>query len=338
MRSVPPGKPRTQKTGPASTERKADVPPGQTWTVDAADVGVRLDKLLAAPNRLVSRGRAADALARGKVFLNGVEVDETAAAIRVSEGDTVRLWMDRPGTARRTAPRPPREGELPIVYEDDTLIVVNKPAGLLTVPLPRREDAPSVEQLLEAHLKPKGRRRPFVVHRIDRDTSGLVMFATRPDAQGRLKAQFRRHEAERIYLAVVYGVPSPVRGIWRDHLVWDDGALIQKETHATDPRASEATARYEVLEAFDGASIIQVELETGRRNQIRLQARLRGHTLIGEQRYIYGPQSLRDVIFPRQALHAWRLGFVHPGTGREMRFEAPVPADIDELIALLRQK
>lgn len=318
--------------------RTSDGVPGQTFSVSAADANLRLDKWLAAPERLASRGRAADALARGKVFLNNVEVDETAAAIRVSDGDSIRIWMDRPGTARRTAPRPPREGELPIVYEDDMLIVVNKPAGLLTVPLPRRQDADSVEQLLEAHLKPKGRRRPLVVHRIDRDTSGLVMFATRADAQARLKDQFRRHDAERIYLAVVYGVPSPSRGIWRDHLVWDDEALIQKETHARDPRASEATARYEVLEAFDGASIIKVELETGRRNQIRLQARLRGHTLIGEQRYIYGPQSLRDVSFPRQALHAWRLGFVHPGSGREMRFEAPVPADIDELVRVLRGK
>ncbi len=311
---------------------------GETWTIEAAEAGQRLDKVLAAPHRLASRGRAADALARGKVYLNAVEVDATAAAIRVAAGDSVRIWMDRPGTARRTAPRPPREGELPIVYEDDLLIVVNKPAGLLTVPLPRRHEAPSVEQLLDAHLKPKGRRRPLVVHRIDRDTSGLVMFATRPDAQARLKDQFRRHDAERIYLAVVYGVPSPTRGVWRDHLVWDDESLIQKETHATDPRASEATARYEVLETFDGASVVQVELVTGRRNQIRLQARLRGHMLIGEQRYVYGPETLRDVSFPRQALHAWRLGFVHPGTGRHMRFEAPIPADIDELVAVLRRK
>jgi len=133
-------------------------------------------------------------------------------------------------------------------------------------------------------------------------------------------------------------VPSPPRGTWRDHMVWDDDSLIQRETFATDPRASEATAHYEVIEEFDGASLITVELVTGRRNQIRLQARLRGHTLVGEQRYIYGPQSLRDVIFPRQALHAWRLGFTHPGTGRHMEFEAPLPADMDELVTFLRRK
>ncbi len=162
------------------------------------------------------------------------------------------------------------------------------------------------------------------------------MFATRADAQARLKDQFRRHEAERIYLAAVYGVPSPPKGTWRDHLVWDQEALIQKETSVRDPRASEASCDYEVLETFDGASLIEVTLITGRRNQIRLQARLRGHTLIGEQRYVYGPHDLRNVEFERQALHAWRLGFAHPLTGRPMRFEAQMPPDMEGLIDTLR--
>ena len=308
------------------------------WMVEPSDNGLRLDKFLASPDRLGSRGRAVDALARGKVFLNDREASPRDGATTLAPGDAVRVWMDRPGSSRKTAQRAPRGDELPILYEDDTIIVVNKPAGLLTVPLPRREEAPSVEQALVGHLRSKGRRRPFVVHRIDRDTSGLVMFATRPDAQARLKEQFRRHDAERIYLAVVYGVPSPARGTWRDHLVWDQASLIQKATHPSDPRASEAESAYEVLESFAGAALIQVQLVTGKRNQIRLQARLRGHTLVGEQRYVYGPDDLRSIAFPRQALHAWRLGVEHPTTGREMRFEAPPPPDIDELIAILRQK
>jgi len=308
-----------------------------TWIVEAADAGVRLDKFLAGATRLSSRGRASEALERGKIFVNDEEAGPGDAARRLSAGDAVRVWMDRPGSSRRIAQRPPRAGELPIVYEDDALVVVNKPAGLLTVPLPRRDEAPSVEDALVGHLRSKGRRRPFVVHRIDRDTSGLVMFATRPDAQARLKDQFRRHEAERIYLAVVYGVPAPARGTWRDHLVWDQEALIQKETHARDPRASEASCDYEVLEAFGDAALIQVTLVTGRRNQIRLQARLRGHTLIGEQRYVYGPQNLRNIEFARQALHAWRLGFVHPMNGRAMRFEVPLPPDMEELVSQLRR-
>lgn len=306
-----------------------------TWVVAPAEAGERLDKFLAAPSRLGSRGKAADALERGKIFVNEAEVGPPDAARRVGAGDAVRLWMDRPGSSRKQTHRPPRGAEMPIVYEDDAVVVVNKPSGLLTVPLPRRDGAPSVEDALVSHLRSK-RRRPFVVHRIDRDTSGLVMFATRSDAQTRLKEQFRRHEAERIYLAAVYGVPSPNRGTWRDHLVWDQESLVQKETHAHDPRASEASCDYEVLEDFGEAALIQVSLITGRRNQIRLQARLRGHTLIGEQRYVYGPDSLRTVEFPRQALHAWRLGVIHPMTGKPLRLEAPLPEDMVELVDRLR--
>ena len=308
-----------------------------SWVVEGADVGLRLDKFLAAAARLGSRGRAVDALSRGKIFLNDRDLGPSDGAGPLKAGDVVRVWMDRPGSSRKTSQRPARPGELPIVYEDDALVVVNKPAGLLTVPLPRRDEAPSVEDALADHLRSKGRRRPFVVHRIDRDTSGLVLFATRADAQSRLKVQFRRHEAERIYLAVVYGVPSPPSGTWRDYLVWDQGALIQKETRASDPRASDASCDYEVLETFETASLIQVKLFTGKRNQIRLQARLRGHTLVGEQRYTYGPQSLRNIEFPRQALHAWRLGFIHPMTGQPMRFEVPMPDDMAKLLRRLGQ-
>jgi 23S rRNA pseudouridine1911/1915/1917 synthase len=311
------------------------VPP-DTWIVSPSEAGSRLDKFLAGSERLQSRGRAGDALERGKVFVNGEDAGPQDGARRLQAGDAVRVWMDRPGSSRKLSQRPSRRGELSIVHEDDAIIVVDKPAGLLTVPLPRQEDAPSVEDLLEDHLRSKGKRRPLVVHRIDRDTSGLVMFAKRPEAQSRLKDQFRRHEAERIYRAIVYGVPSPAHGTWRDHLVWDQRSLIQKETHASDPRASPAECHYSVVERFEGASLIEVSLVTGRRNQIRLQARLRGHTLVGEQRYVYGPEDLRTIEFPRQALHAWTLGFVHPASGNPMRFSAPLPADMDGLLRTLR--
>jgi 23S rRNA pseudouridine1911/1915/1917 synthase len=309
-----------------------------TWTVQPPDAGLRLDKFLAAADRLGSRGRAANALEKGKVFVNEREAAVADAARRLDTGDEVRVWMDRPGSARRTSQRAPRRGELPVLHEDDTLIVVNKPAGLLTVPLPRREEAPSVESILGEHFRSKARRRPFVVHRIDRDTSGLVVFATNARAQMALKGQFRRHEATRVYLAVVYGVPSPRRGMWRDHLVWDQMSLIQKETHPSDPRASEAVCEYQVLESFGDASVLRIQLVTGRRNQIRLQARLRGHTLVGEQRYVFGPETIRPVEFSRQALHAWQLGFVHPQSLELMNFEAPVPEDIDELLRRFRSK
>jgi 23S rRNA pseudouridine1911/1915/1917 synthase len=137
---------------------------------------------------------------------------------------------------------------------------------------------------------------------------------------------------------VVYGQPTPPHGTWRDHLVWDEKALIQKETHPRDPRAREAVSEYRTLEAFRDASLIEVRLRTGRRNQIRIQARLRGHTLVGEDRYIYGPETLRPINFERHALHAYRLAFQHPSDGRRMEFEAPPPADFMSLLKRLRRE
>src|SRR2546423_6613301 len=148
------------------------------WIVAAEESGERLDKFLAAANRAGSRAKAVDALDRGKVFVNDREVARADAGTRVAAGDVVRLWMDRPGSAKRRAAAVGERRDLPIVYEDDHIVVLNKPPGLLAVPLPRerRSDARSVFEDLESYLR-RNRRRPFVVHRIDRDTSGLVLFA-----------------------------------------------------------------------------------------------------------------------------------------------------------------
>src|SRR5215510_8473122 len=309
------------------------------WTVTAPEAGVRLDKFLAGADRIGSRVRAATALERGKIFLNEREMTPDQAGTKLAVGDAVRLWIDRPGSARRRAVLG-NDRDLPIVYEDDTIIVLDKPAGLLAVPLPigRREDARSVFEDLKRYLRQRGRRRPFVVHRIDRDTSGLVLFAKTAAAQETLKSQFKRHEPERVYQAVVYGHPSPSSGTWRDTLTWDTKALIQKETSPRDPRGKEAISRYRVVERLAGAALVEVTLLTGRRNQIRVQARLRGHTLVGEQRYVYGPDDLRPIAFPRQALHAFRLSFRHPSDGREMRFEVSPPGDFAALVARLRRR
>lgn len=306
------------------------------WIVTAAEAGVRLDKFLAAPERLASRSRAADAREKGKVFVNEREVGRTGAAMRLAKGDIVRVWMDRPGSAKRR-PGPFRAKELDILYEDATLIVLNKPAGLLAVPLERKSDEPSVYEQIETHLRSHGKRRPLIVHRIDRDTSGVVVFAKDTRTQLALKRQFKQQTPERIYRAVVYGQPTPPAGTWRDHLVWDRRALIQKETHPRDPHAAEAMSEYRVVESFPTTSLIEVKLRTGKQNQIRIQAHLRGHTLVGERRYTFGPDELRPIRLPRQALHAFRLSFEHPVDGRQMRFEAPMPRDLRELIASLRE-
>jgi 23S rRNA pseudouridine1911/1915/1917 synthase len=305
------------------------------WIVSIDEQGLRLDKFLAEAGRLGSRRRASVALDRGKVFVNTVEAPRDAAARRLAAGDRVRVWIDRPGSARGRVAR--RAGDLHIVFEDDTLIVLDKPAGLLAVPLERRGGAPSIFDQLTAYLRPHGKRRPLVVHRIDRDTSGLVVFARDAAAQNRLRLQFKRHTVDRLYWAVVYGHPEPADGTWRDRLVWDEKVLIQKETHPRDPRGMDAVSHYKVLERFRLSSLVEVRLETGKRNQIRIQARLRGHTLVGERRYVYGPDELRPIQFERQALHAHRLAFEHPATGELLRFEAPIPADLNDLLARLRR-
>ena len=313
------------------------IPPLPSWTVAPGTAGVRLDRFLADAARLGSRRRVADALAKGKVFVNGAEATDADASTRMREGDIVAVWMDRPGSAGRK--RAPIGGtDLQILYEDEALLVVNKPAGLLAVPLAQRPDADSAYDRLRDHLYPRGRRKPLVVHRIDRDTSGLVVFAKTLKAQENLKEQFERREPERVYLAVVHGRPEPPHGTWRDELVWDRDALVQKRAHPRDPRKKAAVSHYRVLERFDGASLLEVRLETGKRNQIRVQARLHGHPLVGERLYIQAEERQPSVPLARQALHAQRLSFRHPTGGRRLTVEAPLPQDFEDLLARLRRR
>ena len=316
------------------------------WTVRTHEIGVRLDKYLAATERLGSRARAIAALERGKIFLNEREAAPAEAGARLAAGDVVRVWIDRPGSAKRRMALGD-ERDLPILYEDEHLLVLDKPAGVLAVPLPsqRRESARSVFDDLKSYLNRRRRGRPRVVHRIDRDTSGLVVFAATAAAQARLKDQFARRIPERVYLAVVHGHPSPAEGVWRDHVVWDARSLMQKPADSRDPRAKEAVCRYRVVERLAGASLIEVTLVTGRQNQIRIQATLHGHPLAGEQRYL-APSSAgeghaaggRTIAFPRQALHAHRLTFPHPVDDRPVRVEAPLPPDLVALIGRLRRR
>ena len=310
---------------------------GKVWRVSEEDAGIVLDKFLALPERLGSRSRAAVARERGRVFVNGTEVGPGDVRLLLKSGDEIRVWEDRPGSAQRRA-APFTSGPLRILYEDRCLIVLNKPAGVLAVPLERRGEEISIFDQIEDHLRSHGKRKPLVVHRIDRDTSGIVLFAKDGATQAALKRQFRERTPERVYLAVVYGHPDPPSGTWRDFLVWDRKALIQKETHPRDPRAAEAISQFKVVETFATTSLVEVRLTTGKRNQIRIQARLRGHTLVGEARYTYGPDHLRPIPFKRQALHAWRLSFEHPTAHTRLTFEAPLPDDFSQLLSHLRRR
>jgi len=291
--------------------------------VSRGEAGLRLDKFLAAPGRLGSRGRVTAAIARGKIFVNDADAGPADAGSRLRGGDVVRVWIDRPGSSRPVR-RPSRAGGVQILYEDDLLLVVNKPAGLLTVPLEGRREAASAYDHLEDHLRPYGKRRPLVVHRIDRDTSGLVMFAKTSAARQALQDQFRRRE--------------PTEGTWRDRLAWDARTLLQKRARAGDPKGVEAISHYRVLETMAGASLVEVRLETGKQNQIRIQAGLRGHVLVGERRYVDEAGASEAIAFPRQALHAHRLSFRHPGDRRPISVEARPPADFRALLAQLRRR
>jgi 23S rRNA pseudouridine1911/1915/1917 synthase len=307
------------------------------WTVAPADAGTRLDKYLADRSRLGSRSRVNDALAKGKIFVNGSEAKAADAGSRVRVGDIVGVWIDRPGSAHRRR-KTIADSQLEVVYEDDQVIVVNKPAGLLAVPLAQRRDVGSAFDDVGAHLRPRGRKKPLVVHRIDRDTSGLVMFAKNIRAQQHLKDQFLRRDPERLYLAVVHGHPRPPLGTWRDDIVWDADSLLQKRAHPRDPKKKEAVSHYRVLETLKGASLLEIRLETGKRNQIRIQARLHGYALVGERLYTEraGAGSRVSISFGRQALHAHRLSFQHPTSGRRVTVEAPLPGDLQELLRRLR--
>ena len=310
----------------------------QTWTVSDAEAGQRLDKYLAAAGRAGSRSRATDALSRGRVFVNGEEVAAPAGARLVSEGDVVRLWMDRPGSATKT-PRPPARHGLDIVHEDDDLAVVNKPAGLLTVPLDGESGAASVLALLWDRFRSHRTREPLVVHRIDKDTSGLVVFALHERARDALVAQFARRTPERVYLALVIGHPVPAEGTWHDRLSWDADAFVQRRARSDDPDARDAEADYRVVTTYAEASLLEVRLRTGRQGQIRAQAQLRGHALVGDRRYRPREGSPgHGIVFPRQALHAQRLAFDHPAKGRRLELTAPMPDDFKVLLEKLRRQ
>jgi 23S rRNA pseudouridine1911/1915/1917 synthase len=307
----------------------------KNWQVSESEAGLRLDKWLATHERLGSRSKALSAIERGKVFVNGAEQTVADAARRVLAGETVRLWMDRPGSAeRRYSER--RDSGLHLLYEDSSLLVINKPPGLLTVPLPSQPDEPSLLDLVKLHLRSSKKSATLVVHRIDRDTSGIVVFAKTLEAQKNLQDQFERRKAERVYLAVVYGRLKPETGTWRDFLVWDQDELRQKRAERRDRNAKEAICHYRALETFSGTTLIEVSLVTGKRNQIRVQAGLRGHPLVGEKKYVYEPAPSNKIKFGRQALHARQLKFLHPLNARPMSFEVAPPEDFQELINNLR--
>lgn len=301
--------------------------------------GQRLDQVLAEVDRIGSRSRARRVLESGKVRVDGRVVGLGDAGRKLDEGALVAVDWDRPGTstdAVRGRQKVTSAGVV-VLYDDADIVAVDKPVGLLTDTADARQlkERDSLRKRLVPWLRSQG-ARPFVVHRIDRDTTGVVLVAKHERAAEALRTQFRNRAPERVYLAVVDGVPSPREGGWEDPMLWDPAHKIQRRCPPDAEGAFLARARYRVVEVLDGAALIEVRLETGRRNQIRLQAQLRGHPLVGERLY-RAPDQRPRLAFPRQALHARRLSVAHPTTGAPIVVEAPIPDDMARLLMQIRR-
>lgn len=243
-------------------------------------------------------------LARGRVRVNGVVVRRGDATV----ARDARIELGRPSLA---FPAP-----LKLVHQDEHLIVVDKPAGLLTIATETARTQ-TAYRLLQDWLAAQGEGRVFVVHRLDRETSGLLVFARSLAVKRALQAQFEVRTAERVYVARVEGVVREAEGELRGHLVEDRALRVRPVRDAS--RGKEAITRYRVLERFREATLLELALVTGRRGQIRAQLAARGHPVVGDRAY----GSRRDPL-RRVCLHATRLGFVHPG-GRRALFESPPP-------------
>lgn len=324
----------------------------------------RLDKALArdAPEAAaLSRTRLMRLIEEGAVRVGGVVLRDAKA--RVAEGDSVEILLPE----ARESHMEPEAIPLDVVHEDDDLIVIDKPAGMVVHPAPGTPDGTLVNALLH-HFGDRlsgvgGARRPGIVHRIDKDTSGLLVVAKTDAAHQGLATQFAKHSVERAYLAVAHGAPDPgdPRLAGLAGLRFEvDGALVirtQLARHRTDRQRQavvisggrQAVTRVRVVERFGvppAAALVECRLETGRTHQIRVHMAYAGHGLIGDP--VYGgarrlparalPEGATEAArrFPRQALHAGILGFVHPLSGAVLRFAAPMPADMTALLAALR--
>lgn len=227
--------------------------------------------------------------------------------------------------------RPRFSREVAVLYEDDAVIVLNKPAGLLAVPI-KGSDVPSALSLLIAELKPR-KQRALIVHRIDRFASGILLFAKTDRDRDALIKQFLAHTPVRKYLAVVRGRLKQESGTLV-HYFKRQGMYQQLRT-ARDPEAARAELRYTVERTFADATLVRVELVTGLQNQIRAQFSAMGHPLIGDRKY--HRKEAEEQLIDRVALHAAYLEFVHPRTGEQITIDCPPPQDFQHLVRQLER-
>jgi RluA family pseudouridine synthase len=254
-------------------------------------------------------------LKSGRVRVDG-EIEKDAR--RELAGD------EKVDVAQKSAHRKLPEG-IALLHEDDHVIVVLKANGILTVATERERDT-TVQAYLNAYLKGRHEERIHVVHRLDRETSGVLVFAKHLAARDALKEQFAEHSTDRVYVAIIEGDLEPPSGTFTSHLF--ERRDLRMVSVKPRPEAKHAVTHYRTVESKNGYSMLEVTLETGRKNQIRVHLSEAGHPIIGDQ--FYG-----STVNPinRLGLHAKLLGFTHPSTGKRMTFTAPVPKAFRELFA-----
>jgi 23S rRNA pseudouridine1911/1915/1917 synthase len=318
--------------------------------VEGSEGSPRLDRVLAARLSELSRSRLKALILDGQVTVKGAPIRDPA--YHVAQGDTITIDVPEPVAAEPQ----PEDIALDIVYEDDDLIVINKPSGLVVHPAAGHETGTLVNALI-AHCGASlsgigGVRRPGIVHRLDKDTSGLLVVAKNDAAHASLSAQFADHgktgEMRRGYLAFVWGVPHRARGTVDAPI---DRHPYAREKMAVREGGRHAVTHWEIVETFNGAdgkavaSLLSCELETGRTHQIRVHLSHIGHPLMGDR--VYGPhfKTKASHLGPksqaalaalgRQALHAYLLTLEHPKTGAILEWTSDLPADLGRLRAAL---
>jgi 23S rRNA pseudouridine1911/1915/1917 synthase len=315
--------------GAQSSSKSGQVP-------DSAD-GQRIDAALAVIEPSLSRERIKALILEGAVEIDGARVTRPSVKLATGAHYTIHVPAALPlGTEAQDI-------ALNIVYEDGDLLVVDKPAGLVVHPAAGHADGTLVNALLH-HCAGQlsgigGVARPGIVHRIDKDTSGLLVVAKSDAAHLGLAAQFAEHSINRRYVAIVQGRPIPASGTVRGNIGRSDHDR-KKMALVGEGRGKHAVTHFTSEEKLSGATRIECRLETGRTHQVRVHLASIGHALLGDPLYSRPPKALRDVLksadFGRQALHAQRLGFIHPVTKSECDFFSPIPADMAELLDRLR--
>jgi len=279
----------------------------------------------------LSWGRARAVIEQGKIFVDGQAATQTTSWARPES--VVELKMTAP------KPRPARLASDSIVHLDAHVVVVRKPAGLSTVPY-GEEEADNLERRVREQLTRQSSRggvAPLgVVHRIDKETSGILVFTRTWLAKQSLSAQFRAHTVHRRYLAIAHGVVG--KQTFRTHLVENRGDGLRGSSKGVRPQpgAQLAITHVEPVEALDGATLVACTLETGRTHQIRIHLAESGHPIVGDRVYIRGYRGGDEIRAPRLMLHAAELGFIHPATEQEVRFVEQPPEDFRETLDRLK--